>query len=60
MCGPNRKEKAMRNPFKRGEVYDAEPNCRNTAIGGVLIVIGVLTGLGYLAHFGVTEFLARL
>ena len=50
----------MRNPFKKGEVYDAEPNCRNTAIGGTLIVLGVLGGLGYLAYAGITGFIAQM
>jgi hypothetical protein len=50
----------MRNPFKRGDVYDAEPNCRSTAIGGTLIALGVLGGLGYLVFYGATELLARL
>ena len=50
----------MRNPFKRGEFIEDSAGCKNQAIGGTLMVFGLLAGLGYLAYYGVSEFLARV
>lgn len=49
----------MRNPTKNGE-YSEDDGCGKVAVGGALVVLGILGGLGYLAFYGVTEFLARV
>jgi hypothetical protein len=52
----------MRNPFKKGEILDdgGEGSCLTQALSIVALVGTVLGGLGYLAYYGVSEFLARV
>lgn len=50
----------MRNPFKKGEVFDSPSGCEKVAVGGTLVALGVISGLVYLTYLGVTGFLAQI
>ena len=53
----------MRNPFRRDEFIPSttkDGGCKAAAIGGTLVVLGILVSLGGLAFYGAVEFLARV
>lgn len=50
----------MKQPGKKDEFSDYNDGCFNVAASGVLLMVGVVFGLGALAVYGVTEFLARV
>jgi hypothetical protein len=50
----------MKSPFKKGDYHDSDVGCKNTAYSVVALMAGVILGLGGLAFYGVSEFLARV
>ncbi len=50
----------MQNPLKKDDFHDSKVGCGTTAIGGMLVVLGILASLGGVALYGVVEFLARV
>ncbi len=52
----------MKDPFKKGEILDdgGEGGCVKQAFSVAVLMVALLSGLGYLAYAGISGFVDRL